>query len=69
MNRIITNQLLSKAMYQVREMSVHLHRAHSNFLTEKSIDYALRDLKKTQEMLELAKQKYSEINLENVKLK
>jgi len=55
MNKVAVTQLLLQAKYQIREMSVHLIRAESNFFREKSIDLALQDLKKTQKMLELAK--------------
>ncbi len=50
--------LLSHANYQIREMSVNIIRAQRHMLVEKSIDNALADLKKTQELLEQAKESY-----------
>lgn len=50
--------LLSHANYQIREMSVNIIRAQKHMLVEKSIDNALADLKKTQELLEQAKESY-----------
>jgi hypothetical protein len=50
--------LLSHANYQIREMSVNIIRAQRHMLVEKSIDNALADLKRTQELLEQAKESY-----------
>jgi hypothetical protein len=50
--------LLSHANYQIREMSVNIIRAQRHMLVERSIDNALADLKKTQELLEQAKESY-----------
>ena len=50
--------LLSHANYQLREMSVNIIRAQRHMLVEKSIDNALADLKKTQELLVQAKESY-----------
>jgi hypothetical protein len=59
MNKILVSTLISKANCQIRAMSVYMIRAQSNFLTEKSIDSAMRELKEIQETLELAKKAYS----------
>jgi hypothetical protein len=50
--------LLSHANYQIREMSVNIIRAQRHFSVEESIDRAILDLKKTQQILEQAKESY-----------
>ena len=58
MNKVFFGTLLSEATSQIRTLTVHVSRAQSNFLTEKSIDLALNELKETQKLLEQARDSY-----------
>jgi hypothetical protein len=58
MSKTFFATLLSHANYQIREMSVNITRAQRHMLVERSIDNALADLKRTQELLEQAKESY-----------
>ena len=55
MNKVFISTLLSQANHQIRTMSVHITRAQSNFLVEKSLTIALEELKQTQKILEQAR--------------
>ena len=58
MSKLFFGTLISQATSQIRTLSVHVSRAQTNFLFEKSIDHALHDLKEVQRLLELAKESY-----------
>jgi len=58
MSKLFFGTLISQANSQIRTLSVHVSRAQTNFLFEKSIDHALHDLKEVQRLLELAKESY-----------
>lgn len=58
MNKVFFGTLISQATSQIRTLSVHVSRAQTNFLTEKSLDHAIHDLKEVQRLLELAKESY-----------
>lgn len=58
MNKVFFGTLISQASGQIRTLSAHVLRAQSNFLTEKSLDLAIHDLKEVQRLLELAKESY-----------
>ena len=58
MNKVFFGTLISQASTQIQSISVHVLRAKSNFLTEKSIDLAMHDLKEVQRLLEQAKEAY-----------
>ena len=58
MNKVFFGTLLSQATSQIRTLTVHVSRAQSNFLTERSIELALHELKETQRLLEQAKDSY-----------
>lgn len=58
MSKLFFGTLISQANNQIRTLSVHVSRAQTNFLFEKSIDHALHDLKEVQRLLELAKESY-----------
>jgi hypothetical protein len=58
MSKVFFASLISQANSQLKTLSVHVLRAQSNFLTEKSLDTAIQDIKEVQRLLELAKQSY-----------
>lgn len=51
--------VISQANHQLKCIVVHLLRAQSSFLVEESLDNAIKELKETQKLLEIAKLNYS----------
>jgi hypothetical protein len=59
MSKLFFGSLISQATRRVQTMPVYLIRAQSNFLTVKSLDLAIEELKETQKLLEEAKKAYT----------
>jgi hypothetical protein len=51
--------VISQANQQLKCIAVHLVRAQSSFLVKESLDNAIKELKETQRLLEIAKSSYS----------
>ena len=58
MSKLFFATLISQASTHMKTLTVHMSRAQSNFLTERSIDQAIHDIKEVQRLLELAKESY-----------
>lgn len=64
MSKLFFGSLIFQATRRVQTMPVYLTRAQSNFLTIKSLDLAIEELKETQKLLELAKETYKQASVE-----
>lgn len=58
MSKLFFSSLISQATRRIQTMPVYLTRAQSNFLTVKSLELAIEELKETQKLLEQAKESY-----------
>jgi hypothetical protein len=58
MSKLFFASLISQATRRIQTMPVYLTRAQSNFLTIKSLELAIEELKETQKLLEQAKESY-----------
>lgn len=61
MSKLFFGTLISQATRRIQTMPVYLTRAQSNFLTMKSLELAIEELKETQKILEQAKEAYKDI--------
>jgi hypothetical protein len=68
MNKVFFGRLISQATRRIQTMPVYLTRAQSNFLTVKSLDLAIEELKETQKLLEQAKEAYKDFPQPNMEL-
>lgn len=68
MNKVFFGRLISQATRRIQTMPVYLTRAQSNFLTVKSLELAIEELKETQKLLEQAKEAYNEVPQPNMEL-
>lgn len=68
MSKLFFGSLISQATRRIQTMPVYLTRAQSNFLTIKSLELAIEELKETQKLLEKAKEAYKEVPQPNMEL-
>jgi len=59
MSRVFYRTLISQADIHLKEIPVFLHRTRVNFLTDRSLESAIDELRKALELLEAAKVSYS----------
>jgi hypothetical protein len=66
MSRVFYRTLISQADIHLNEIPTLLHRTRVNFLTDKSLDSAIQELRKALELLEAAKVSYCSSSLSSL---
>jgi hypothetical protein len=59
MSRVFYRTLISQADRHLQEIPTFLHRTRVNFLTDRSLESAINELRKALELLEAAKVSYT----------
>ena len=59
MSRLYYLTLLSKAEIHLRELPAHISRVQYNFIPDRSMDNAIRELREALKLIEQARENYS----------